>query len=86
MRDEQYEEAKALEMIGVQTRNATHDLNNQMAAIMTFAELVLEELAADHPLRRDIEEIRAAGQRAVVKTRELEQLARRLSPIVRRAA
>jgi len=86
MRDEIIDEAKALEAFGVLTRSATHDLNNQMAAIMTFADLVLEALPASHPIRHDVEEIRHAGEKAVAKTRELAMLARRLSPVGKRAA
>jgi len=86
MRDETFDEAKALEAFGVLTRSTTHDLNNQMAAIMTFADLVLEALPDSHPIRHEVEEIRIAGERAVAKTRELALLARRLAPIGRRAS
>lgn len=71
---------KRLEALGVLTRTATHDLNNHMAAILSFAELVLEALPVDHPLRADVEEIRTAGFRAVARTRELNRLARQLTP------
>ncbi|HUS29699.1 MAG TPA: hypothetical protein VMZ53_14445 [Kofleriaceae bacterium] len=86
MRDEILDEAKALEAFGVLTRSATHDLNNQMAAIMTFADLVLEALPESHPIRHEVQQILAAGGRAVAKTRELSMIARRLSPIGRRAS
>jgi signal transduction histidine kinase len=79
------EAVKRLEAIGVLTRSATHDLNNHMAAILSFAELVLEALPVDHPLRADVEEIRTAGFRAVTRTRELDRLARQLTPAVRAA-
>ncbi len=75
------ERTRALEAIGVLTRSATHDLNNQMAAIMSFADLVLEALPYEHPVREAIEEIRLAGSRAIAKTRELDRWARRLAPI-----
>jgi hypothetical protein len=81
MTDIDIERAKRLEAIGVLTRSATHDNNNHMAAILSFAELVLETLPANHESREDIEEIRAAGMRAVARTRELDRLARELSPI-----
>ncbi len=74
------ETIKRLEALGVLTRTATHDLNNHMAAILSFTELVLEALPADHPLRADVEEIRTAGFRAVARTRELNRLARQLTP------
>jgi signal transduction histidine kinase len=86
MTDIEIERARRLESLGVLTRSATHDLNNQMAAIMTFADLVLEALPASHPIRYEVEEIRLAGERAVAKTRELALLARRLSPTARRAS
>jgi len=71
----------SLHAIGVLTRSTTHDLNNCMAAILSFAELVLENLPAGHPVRSDVREILRAGHCAVLKTRELEQLARKLAPI-----
>ena len=80
MRDELAEKTKALEAFEVLTRSTTHDLNNQMAAIMTFADLVLEALPPAHPIRADVEEIRSAGEKAIAKTRELSMLARRIAP------
>lgn len=77
--------AHSLESIGVLTRSAAHDINNDMAAILSFAELVLDSLPEGHPARADIEEIRAAGMRAVSRTRELDQLGRQLAPIGRAA-
>jgi len=81
MTDIETERAKRLEAIGVLTRSAAHDLNNHMAAILSFAELVLESLPENHAAREDLEEIRSAGLRAVARTRELDKLARELSPI-----
>lgn len=85
MRDELNETTAALEAFGVLTRSTTHDLNNQMAAIMTFADLVLEALPPAHPIRADIEEIRNAGEKAIAKTRELSMIARRLAGAKRAA-
>jgi signal transduction histidine kinase len=79
------ETVKRLEAIGLLTRSATHDLNNYMSAILSFSELVLEALPPEHPLREDVEEIRDAGLRAIARTRELDQLARQLSPLGRAA-
>ena len=70
-----------LHAIGVLTRSTTHDLNNCMSAILAFAELVLESLPADHPARADVVEIMRTGHCAVVKTRELDRIARKLAPI-----
>jgi signal transduction histidine kinase len=73
--------AENLHAIGVLTRSTTHDLNNCMAAIMSFAELVLESIPATHPLRHELRGILSASHRAVVKTRELNELASKLAPI-----
>jgi two-component system, cell cycle sensor histidine kinase and response regulator CckA len=75
------EMVKRLEALGLLTRSATHDLNNYMSAILSFSELVLEALSPEHPLREDVEEIRHAGLRAIARTRELDKLARQLSPL-----
>jgi signal transduction histidine kinase len=73
--------AENLHAIGVLTRSTTHDLNNCMAAIMAYAELVLESMPATHPLRNELHGILCAGQRAISKTRELNDLAGKLAPI-----
>ena len=73
--------ADNLHALGVLTRSTTHDLNNYMAAIMSFAELVLEDLPAEHPLRNEVQSILCAGRSAIMKTRELDQLARSLAPV-----
>ena len=86
MRDELAEKIKALEAFGVLTRSTTHDLNNQMAAIMTVADLVLEALPVGHPIRDDVEAIRVAGERAIARTRELSLHARRLAPVGKKVA
>jgi signal transduction histidine kinase len=70
-----------LHAIGVLTRSTTHDLNNYMAAIMSFAELVLEAMPESHPLRNEVHGILNASHRAIVKTRELNEFASKLAPI-----
>jgi two-component system, cell cycle sensor histidine kinase and response regulator CckA len=46
------------------TREAIHDLNNQLAVILNYASFVLEDMAADDPRREDVAEIRQAAVRA----------------------
>lgn len=72
---------ESLHAIGVLTRSTAHDLNNCMAAIMTYAELVLESISDTHPLREEVEAILCAGRRVILKTRELDHLARKLAPV-----
>ena len=81
MTQREIEQQRALQAIGVLTRSTTHDLNNQMAAILSFADLVLEALPIDHPIRAEVEEIRLAGFRALAQTKELDKIGRQLAPI-----
>lgn len=46
-----------------------HDLNNHIAALLSFSDLVLDDLPVDDSRRARIEMIRNVGQRAVVKVR-----------------
>jgi PAS domain S-box-containing protein len=46
------------------TREAIHDLNNSLNVIRGYSELLLEDLASDDPLRKDIETIHQAGRQA----------------------
>lgn len=50
-------------------RHLIHDLNNHMAAVLSFAEIVLDELPVNDPRRARIEAIRTVGERAVMRTR-----------------
>jgi hypothetical protein len=42
-----------------------HQLRNHLAVVITFAELLLEELPADDPHRADVLEIHKAGTAAI---------------------
>lgn len=46
------------------SRNPKHKLKNQLAIILGFADLLMQEMAADDARRADAEEIYAAAQRA----------------------
>jgi len=48
-----------------------HDFNNLLTAILGSTDLLLEELAADHPGRLEAEETRKAALRAADLTRQL---------------
>jgi two-component system, cell cycle sensor histidine kinase and response regulator CckA len=45
-------------------REAVHDLNNQLAVILNYANFVLEDTPLDDPRREDLLEIQRAAQRA----------------------
>lgn len=50
-----------------------HDLRNQLGIVLGFSELLLDDLEAGHPMRKDLEEILRAGQRAMVIVDEFER-------------
>jgi two-component system, cell cycle sensor histidine kinase and response regulator CckA len=54
-------------------REAVHDLNNQLAVILNYANFVLEDTPADDPRREDLLEIQRAAQRARDVTLQLLQ-------------
>ncbi len=67
----QLHHSQKMETLGRLAGGITHDLNNALAAIAGYSELVLGEVGADHPARRDVEEIRRAAERATSVTRQL---------------
>lgn len=57
-------------------RTVTHDLNNHLATILGYAELLLLRLDPGSPLRREVEEIKQAAQQAADLTRGMIELER----------
>lgn len=45
-----------------------HDLNNHITALLSFCDIVLDELPSQHALRARIESIRSIGQFAVMRS------------------
>jgi signal transduction histidine kinase len=54
-------------------RKAVHDLNNQLAVILNYANFVVEDTPADDPRREDLLEIQRAAR--VARDVALEMLA-----------
>jgi two-component system, cell cycle sensor histidine kinase and response regulator CckA len=73
----QFQQAQKMEAIGVLAGGVAHDFNNLLNVINGYAELALQSLRADHPVRKDIEEIEKAGQRAASLTSQLLAFSRR---------
>lgn len=49
-------------------KRIAHDLNNHIAALLSFSDLVLDELPVQHTLRSRIEAIRTIGSFAVIRS------------------
>ncbi len=46
-------------------RKFVHDMKNMLGIIIGYSNLLLDEMPADDPKRRDVDEIRKAGEHAV---------------------
>ncbi len=73
----QLRQAQKLESVGRLAGGVAHDFNNILTTIIGTAELMLGDVPADAPLRNDIQEIKAAGERAASLTRQLLAFSRK---------
>jgi PAS domain S-box-containing protein len=73
----QLRHAQKMEAVGRLAGGIAHDFNNLLTAINGYSELLLEELDHRHPRRRQVEEIRKAGERAAALTQQLLAFSRR---------
>jgi two-component system cell cycle sensor histidine kinase/response regulator CckA len=64
-------EAQKMEVIGQLVSGVAHDFNNILAVIIGYSDLITSDLGPESPLRRYIEEIRHASDRAAGLTRQL---------------
>ena len=64
-------QAQKLESLGVLAGGIAHDFNNLLMGILGHADLALEQLNPLHPVKRNLEAIQKAGQRAADLTRQM---------------
>ena len=69
--------ARKMEAIGTLAGGVAHDLNNILAGIVGYPELLLMDMPPDHPMRKDVETIKKSGEKAALIVQDLLTLARR---------
>ncbi len=67
----QMEQARRLESIGLLAGGVAHDFNNMLTAILGHIDLALMDTPEDSPLRANLAEARASGDRAAQLARQL---------------
>ncbi|MFH1888447.1 MAG: PAS domain S-box protein [Pseudomonadota bacterium] len=73
----QFLQAQKMEAVGRLAGGVAHDFNNMLGVILGYAELALDRLSEDDPVREDLAEIIKAGGRSADLTRQLLAFARR---------
>ncbi len=69
-------DARRMEALGLMAASVAHDLNNIMAGIITYPELLLLDLPKNFKYRKEITMIRDAGKRAAAVVNDLLTLTR----------
>jgi len=67
----QFLHSQKMEAVGRLAGGVAHDFNNVLSVVLSYTDLMLEDLKAGDPLRKDVTEIHQAGQRATELTRQL---------------
>jgi PAS domain S-box-containing protein len=68
--------SKKMESLGLLAGGVAHDLNNVLAGIVSYPELLLLELPENSPIREAIQTIKESGDRAVAIVQDLLTVAR----------
>jgi len=72
--------SQKMEALGTLAGGVAHDLNNVLAGIVGYPDVLINELPDGSPLKEDLEVIRASGTKAALIVQDLLTLARRGVP------
>ncbi|MCX5883524.1 MAG: ATP-binding protein, partial [Deltaproteobacteria bacterium] len=73
---DQLKRAEKMETIGKLASGVAHDLNNILSGIVSYPEMLLMDMANDHPLRQPIQIIQKSGMKAAAVVQDLLSLSR----------
>ena len=75
--ENQLRQSQKMEAIGHLASGVAHDFNNIITAVYGYCDVALREVTEDHPLRKQLEDIRACGKRAAILTKQLLAFSRK---------
>ncbi len=78
--EEQLHHSQKLESVGQLAGGVAHDFNNLLTVISGYAQMVLDQLPGESPLREPVAEVSQAASRASALTRQLLLFSRRERP------
>ncbi len=75
--EEQFRQTQKMEAVGQLAGGVAHDLNNILAGLVSYPELLLTEIPEGSPLRKPILTIQKSGEKAATIVQDLLTLSRR---------
>jgi PAS domain S-box-containing protein len=75
--EQRLRQSQKIEAVGRLAGGIAHDFNNLLTVINGYSEILLNRLAEGSPLRKEVEEIKRAGDSAATLTRQLLAFSRR---------
>jgi PAS domain S-box-containing protein len=81
--ESELQQAQKMDAIGRLAGGVAHDFNNLLLVISAYAELMLDSLTDEAPLRRNVNEIMTASRRAADLTRQLLAFGRKQMQLLR---
>ena len=76
-------QAEKMEAIGSLAGGVAHDFNNILMVILSYSDFLLDKIPAGGPLRREVEQIKKAGNRAAELTSHLLAFSRKQAVVPR---